>query len=104
MLHHTYLHHARTDRLNHIGERMRLAAADLGFATGVTTRPGVLAAADAQDPTALPRISVNGLWQSTEVLDVLLSGLAFAPWYLARAPIPVRRPLRASGDPAAPST
>ena len=68
------------------GTREFATAAGLGFATGVTTRPGVLTGAYAAAPTALPRISVNGLWQSVGALDVLLSGLGFALWNRARAP------------------
>ena len=49
-----------------------------GFRTGVTTRPGVLHAGHAQYLAALPRLSLNGLFQRVGDLDVLLSGLPFA--------------------------
>lgn len=49
-----------------------------GFETAVTTRPGVLFPEHAAHPHALPRLSVNGLHQSVEAFDVLLSGAAFA--------------------------
>ncbi len=65
------------------GPREYVAAAALGYVTGVTTRPGVLSSADASRPTALPRISMNGLWQSTGAVDVLLSGAGFALWNVA---------------------
>ena len=53
-------------------------AADVGFATAVTTRPGVLYPEHARYLTALPRISVNGEFQRLRYLDVLLSGAATA--------------------------
>lgn len=62
------------------GRREYEMASALGFATAVTTRPGLLHADSAARPTALPRVSVNGLWQSTGALDVLLSGVGFAVW------------------------
>ena len=49
-------------------------AADLGFKTAVTTRPGVLYADHARHFNALPRLSVNGHFQRRRYLDVLLSG------------------------------
>lgn len=60
------------------GAREFAAATALGFSTAVTTRPGVLFAAHAARPTALPRVSLNGRWQSLAMLDVLLSGAPFA--------------------------
>jgi peptidoglycan/xylan/chitin deacetylase (PgdA/CDA1 family) len=60
------------------GPREFRLAADLGFRLAVTTRPGVLFPVHAAHPTALPRLSVNGLHQSRAALDVLLSGTAFA--------------------------
>ena len=60
------------------GPREFALASELGFATAVTTRPGVLHPVHRSRPTALPRISVNGLWPRLDVLDVLLSGAPFA--------------------------
>ncbi|MBE7219224.1 MAG: polysaccharide deacetylase family protein [Caulobacteraceae bacterium] len=60
------------------GSREFALAAELGFATAVTTRPGVLHEAHRSRLTALPRISVNGLWPRLDVLDILLSGAPFA--------------------------
>ena len=62
------------------GRREFDTAKALGFATGVTTRPGMLFPEHGGDLLALPRVSVNGGWQRLEVLDILLSGAAFALW------------------------
>lgn len=64
------------------GQREFALAAELGYETGVTTRPGVLYGAHAAHLHALPRLSVNGRYQSLADLDVLLSGSAF--WLLNR--------------------
>jgi len=55
-------------------------ARELGFATAVTTRPGMLFPEHALRLTALPRVSVNGRWQRVEALEVLLSGAPFWLW------------------------
>ena len=60
-----------------VGEREYRLLADLGFATAVRTSPGVLTGADAATPTAWPRISMNGHFQSVGHLEVLLSGTPF---------------------------
>ncbi len=49
-----------------------------GFTTSVTTRPGMLFAEHADHLNALPRLSMNGLFQNTSDLDTLLSGVPFA--------------------------
>jgi hypothetical protein len=46
----------------------------------VTTRPGMLFDGHRAHKTALPRISINGLWQRPGMVDVLLSGAPFALW------------------------
>ena len=56
------------------GPREFALAAELGFVTGVTTRPGVLFPEHREHLMALPRISVNGGFQRFRHLDVLLSG------------------------------
>ncbi len=55
-------------------------ARELGFSTAVTTRPGMLFAGNAEHLTALPRISLNGNYQTTRFLSVLTSGAATAMW------------------------
>lgn len=52
----------------------------LGFKTGVTTRPGMIFPENADHLMALPRISLNGNYQSTRFLSVLTSGAATAMW------------------------
>jgi peptidoglycan/xylan/chitin deacetylase (PgdA/CDA1 family) len=55
-------------------------AAEAGFKTAVTTRPGMLFPGHRDTPMALPRVSVNGEFQRRRYLDVLLSGAATALW------------------------
>ncbi|MBL8590485.1 MAG: polysaccharide deacetylase family protein [Methylobacteriaceae bacterium] len=62
------------------GEREFALARDIGFATAVTTRPGMLFPDHARRMSALPRVSVSGAWQSIACLDILLSGAPFAIW------------------------
>lgn len=68
------------------GPREFEIAAELGFKTAVTTRPGVLFAAHRQHLTALPRISLNGEYQRLRYVRVLLSGSATAVWNGFRRP------------------
>jgi peptidoglycan/xylan/chitin deacetylase (PgdA/CDA1 family) len=62
------------------GTREFEIAAELGFKTAVTTRPGVLFAEHSEHMTALPRISLNGEYQRRRYVRVLLSGTATAMW------------------------
>lgn len=62
------------------GPREFAIAAELGFRTAVTTRPGVLFPEHAETLTALPRISINGEFQRGRYVDVLLSGTGTALW------------------------
>ena len=62
------------------GPREFAIAAELGFKTAVTTRPGVLFASYGKCLTALPRISLNGEFQRLRYVRVLLSGSATAMW------------------------
>jgi peptidoglycan/xylan/chitin deacetylase (PgdA/CDA1 family) len=55
-------------------------AAELGFKTAVTARPGIVFAGHTQKMTALPRIAVDGDYQRMRYLRVLLSGSATALW------------------------
>src|SRR6185503_16431893 len=62
------------------GPREFSIAAELGFKTAVTTRPGVLFRSHARHLTALPRISLNGEYQQRRYAKVLISGAATALW------------------------
>jgi len=62
------------------GPREFRIATELGFKTAVTTRPGVIFKTHRDHLTALPRISVNGDFQSQRYLKVLMSGAATAMW------------------------
>ena len=59
-------------------------AAQAGYETAVTTRPGLLFPEHADHLLALPRVSLNGLWQDLRYLDVLLSGAPFRLWNRGR--------------------
>ncbi len=62
------------------GPREFAIAAEVGYKTAVTTRPGVLFAEHADHLTALPRISLNGTYQDERFISVLMSGAATALW------------------------
>jgi peptidoglycan/xylan/chitin deacetylase (PgdA/CDA1 family) len=62
------------------GPREFKIAAELGFKTAVTTRPGVLFPEHRDHLTALPRISLSGELQQLRYVQVLLSGAATAMW------------------------
>lgn len=62
------------------GPREFKIAAELGFKTAVTTRPGVVFRRHAEHLTALPRISLNGNFQRSRYAKVLISGAATALW------------------------
>ncbi len=66
------------------GAREFALAAELGFASAVTTRPGMIFPQHRAALHALPRVSLNGEWQSLACLDVLLSGVPFAIWNKGR--------------------
>lgn len=67
------------DRNAAAGREFALARA-AGFDLAVTTRPGMVFAAHAAHLTALPRVSLNGHFQSERALAVLASGAATALW------------------------
>lgn len=60
------------------GRREFELAEELGFASAVTTRPGMIFPEHRDHLFALPRLSINGRHQSLDALDVLLSGAPFA--------------------------
>jgi len=57
---------------------------DIGFASSVTTLPGVLQSVNARDPMMLPRVSLNGRFQDPSVVDQYLTGAPFALYRVAR--------------------
>jgi peptidoglycan/xylan/chitin deacetylase (PgdA/CDA1 family) len=67
------------DRIS-AGPREFRMAAELGFKTAVTTRPGVLFPEHRHHLTALPRIWLDGEHQQLRYVRVLLSGAATAMW------------------------
>ncbi len=66
------------------GPREFKIAEELGFASAVTTRPGMIFPQHRTQLMALPRLSINGNWQSLDVVEILLSGAPFALWNLVR--------------------
>lgn len=60
------------------GEREFEMARDLGMATAVTTRKGLIHTHHYDELTALPRLSLNGDFQDERYVKVLLSGAPFA--------------------------
>ncbi len=66
------------------GPREFALAAELGFESAVTTRPGMIFPEHDHYRMALPRLSINGLWQRLEMVEVLLSGAPFALWNRGR--------------------
>ncbi|HZB36603.1 MAG TPA: polysaccharide deacetylase family protein [Beijerinckiaceae bacterium] len=66
------------------GAREFALAEEVGFVTAATTRPGHLFPAHASHLHALPRVSVNGLYQSEEALRAMLSGVPFLAWNRGR--------------------
>lgn len=79
------------------GDREFRIARELGFETAVTTRKGLLHLSHGNDLCALPRLSLNGDFQETRYVKVLLSGAPFAFWNVVqrfsgeRAAAPERR-------------
>jgi peptidoglycan/xylan/chitin deacetylase (PgdA/CDA1 family) len=60
------------------GQREFDLARELGFQSAVTTRPGGLYAHHAANSHALPRVSLNGYFQSRRYVDVFASGAIFS--------------------------
>lgn len=66
------------------GPREFRVAREVGYASAVTTRPGMIFPEHRDHLTALPRLPVNGNHQTVSSIDVLLSGAAFAVWNRGR--------------------
>ncbi|MEM8743218.1 MAG: polysaccharide deacetylase family protein [Pseudomonadota bacterium] len=62
------------------GPREFKIAEELGFKTAVTTRKGVIYPEHAEHLTALPRVSLNGEYQSKAFTRLFMSGAPFALW------------------------
>jgi peptidoglycan/xylan/chitin deacetylase (PgdA/CDA1 family) len=62
------------------GPREFKIAAEVGYKTAVTTRPGAIFQGHAEHLTALPRISFNGEFQRPRYARVLVSGAATSLW------------------------
>lgn len=66
------------------GPRDYATARDLGFSAALTTRPGTLFPTHRDHLWSLPRVSLNGLWQSLDALEVMLTGAPFVAWNKGR--------------------
>ena len=66
------------------GPREFALAREAGYEIAVTTRPGMLFPEHSGHLLALPRVSLNGLWQDIGYLDVLISGAPFVLWNRGR--------------------
>jgi peptidoglycan/xylan/chitin deacetylase (PgdA/CDA1 family) len=66
------------------GPREFRLAKELGLGTAVTTRKGLIHERHAHELTALPRVSLNGDYQSSHYVKVMLSGAPFAFWNAAQ--------------------
>lgn len=60
-----------------VSAREHRLAKDLGFRAAVTTEPGTLSPRSFDAPMALPRISLNGLYQKPKYVGALASGIPF---------------------------
>ena len=65
---------------NSAGPREFRIAGELGFKTAVTTRRGVIFPEHSEHLTALPRVSLNGEFQSSIYTRLFMSGAPFALW------------------------
>jgi peptidoglycan/xylan/chitin deacetylase (PgdA/CDA1 family) len=65
------------------GPREFLLARDAGYLTAVTTRPGHVWLTQSRQLTTLPRVSINGNYQTEAAVRALLSGVPFM-WHGAR--------------------
>ena len=62
------------------GPREYSIAAELGYTTALTTRPGMLFPEHGAHLTALPRIAISGEFQRLRYVDALVSGAPTALW------------------------
>jgi glycosyltransferase involved in cell wall biosynthesis/peptidoglycan/xylan/chitin deacetylase (PgdA/CDA1 family) len=62
------------------GPREFQLARQAGYTTAITSRPAHVFPEHAAHPHALPRTSINGLFQNTTALRALLSGVPFLIW------------------------
>jgi peptidoglycan/xylan/chitin deacetylase (PgdA/CDA1 family) len=70
------------------GRREFAIARELGLRTAVTGREGLIHARHACEPTALPRVALNGDYQKARYVKVLLSGAPFAFLNLTQVAVP----------------
>lgn len=78
------------------GDRDFAIAREAGLETAVTTRKGLIRAEHREALTALPRLSLNGDFQDSRYVKVLLSGAPFAILDAARRLTALRRRASAS--------
>ena len=86
------------------GPRDFAIARDLGLLTAVTTHKAVLTDRYASDLASLPRVSLNGDYQSAAFLSVMMTGLPFALRDAAKAMLSRARGKSAAAVSAAPVT
>ncbi|KVK48134.1 carboxylate--amine ligase [Agrobacterium deltaense] len=60
-----------------VGEREAKAVYDAGFSAAVTTQAGVIGPHSLEKPTQLPRVSLNGRFQTKRFVKAFISGLPF---------------------------
>ncbi len=64
-----------------VDARCEAVAQELGFVAAVTTQPGTLSASNLKRAYHLPRVSLNGLHQNQRMVDMYLTGTAFAAYH-----------------------
>lgn len=67
-----------------VGVRDASIIREYGFASAVTTSPGILQSASARDTALLPRVSLNGDFQDPAIVDQFLTGAPFAFYWAMR--------------------
>jgi len=67
-----------------VNARVARIVRETGFASAVTTFPGILQSANARDLMLLPRVSLNGGYQDPAIVDQYLTGAPFALYRAAR--------------------